>query len=248
MDIQIGVADGVHRLSHAYVNCYLVEDESGVTLVDAGLPAMWPLLGEALGRLGRRLGDIRALVLTHGHFDHLGFAARLRETVEMPAFVHARDAQLAAHPYSYRPERNRLLYVLTHPGGWGPLARMTAAGALSVKGVDPTTPLAPGQPLDVPGSLTPIATPGHTNGHCAFLLPGRDTVLSGDALVTLDPYTGKEGPQVVATAATSDSERALASLEALADTGVTTLLSGHGEPWTDGAGRAVEAARQVGAH
>lgn len=248
MQIDFDVAHGVHCLSHAHVNCYLVEDDDALTLVDAGLPSMWPLLLDAVGRLGRQISDVRALLLTHGHFDHLGFANRLRQSSGVPVLVHPGDAALVASPYSYRPQRNRFLYLLSHPGGWAPIAAMAAAGALNVQGVEDTGPLQPDIQLDVPGSPVPVATPGHTAGHCGFILPGRDVALCGDALVTFDPYTGRSGPQIVATAATGDAEQAMASLDALADTGVRTLLTGHGDPWRTGAATAVEIARHTGIH
>jgi glyoxylase-like metal-dependent hydrolase (beta-lactamase superfamily II) len=68
-------------------------------------------------------------------------------------------------------------------------------------------------------------------------------VIAGDAVVTLDPYTGRTGPRIVARAATADSERNLRSLDALAATGTRMVLVGHGEPWTDGAEAIVAAAR-----
>jgi hypothetical protein len=66
-------------------------------------------------------------------------------------------------------------------------------------------------------------------------------------LVTLDPYTARKGPRIVARAATVDSVRNLSSLDALAQTGAETVLVGHGEPWTRGADSAVELARSAGA-
>ena len=51
-----------------------------------------------------------------------------------------------------------------------------------------------GGTLPVPGSPTVVLSPGHTLGHCALHLPDRDVLLAGDALVTLDPYTGPHGP------------------------------------------------------
>ena len=65
--------------------------------------------------------------------------------------------------------------------------------------------------------------------------------------MTLDPYTALRGPRLVAKAATADSERNLRSLDALAETGATKVLVGHGEPWTDGADSAVARAREAGA-
>ena len=68
------VAEGIHRVEDAYTNWYLVEDEGGLTVVDAGVPTSWDSLHEALAALGRSPRDVRALVLTHSHFYHIGFA------------------------------------------------------------------------------------------------------------------------------------------------------------------------------
>ncbi|WP_314033599.1 MBL fold metallo-hydrolase [Dietzia sp. CH92] len=242
------VADRVHRLAHAHVNCYLIDDEEGVTLVDAGLPSMWNLMTDTLRRLGRGPGDVRALVLTHGHFDHVGFARRARVELGVPVLVHPADDHLAAHPYSYTPQRNRLLYPLRHPRSLPVLGRMAAAGALSVRGVQDTEELPVGTELDIPGRPVAMFAPGHTGGHCILHLPDRDTVISGDALVTLDPYTGGTGPQIVASAATADTARAMESLRPVESTGASTVLPGHGEPWTDGVASAVSHARAVGEH
>ncbi|MBO3085659.1 MBL fold metallo-hydrolase [Cellulomonas fengjieae] len=242
------VADRVYRLGHAFVSCYLVEEDGRLLLVDAGLPAMWPQLAGALREHGRRPQDIAALVLTHAHFDHTGVAARVQAELGLPVWAHPDDFALAEHPYRYAHENPRALYPIRHPRAVRILAAMARAGALRVPGVSGLRALPPTGALDLPGSPVVVPTPGHTYGHCALHLPGRDTVLSGDALVTLDPYTAVPGPQIVAGAATADSEQALASLDALAATGASTVLPGHGEPWTAGVQRAVEEARARGAH
>jgi glyoxylase-like metal-dependent hydrolase (beta-lactamase superfamily II) len=243
-----GVGDGVHLITHAHVNCYIIEDDDGVTLVDAGLPTMWGMLLQLLEERARRPADVKAVVLTHGHFDHVGFALRAQKEWGVPVLVHNRDAYLAAHPYRYKPESNRFLYPFTHPRSLPLLAGMAAAGALTVKGVSETQALQPGDALPVPGHPTVLHTPGHTHGHCILHLPDRGVVLSGDALVTLDPYTGRSGPQIVASAATNNTRQSLASLQAIGATGATILLPGHGIPWRQGAAEAVRHALQVGAH
>src|SRR5919205_696072 len=246
--IRLNVGDGVHLIAHAHVNCYVIEDDDGITLVDAGLPTMWPMLLQVLEKRGRRPEDVKALVLTHGHFDHVGFALRAHRQWGIPVLVHEQDAYLAAHPYRYKPERNRFLYPLTHPRSLPLLAGMAAAGALKIKGVSTTEQLKPGTAVPVPGRPTVAHTPGHTDGHCILHLPDRGIVLSGDALVTLDPYTGKSGPQIVASAATNNTGQSLASLQAIAATGAALVLPGHGAPWKHGAAEAVRQALQAGAH
>ncbi len=99
--------------------------------------------------------------------------------------------------------------------------------------------------LDVPGRPQGVFTPGHTFGHCSLYYPERDTLIAGDAVVTLNPYTGDHGPQHVARAATADTAQALRSLDAVAGTGAPTVLTGHGETWRHGAAAMADEARRA---
>jgi len=238
------VAEGIHRVCEGYVNWYLVEEGRSVTVVDTGHPRSWGTLGEALGAIGRRHSDVEAVVLTHAHFDHVGFAERARRELGVPVLVHEADVALAHHPWRYRHERARAPYGIRHPGFLRILASMTAAGALGVDGVEEPTPYRDGT-LDVPGRPRVVPTPGHTDGHCALDLPGRGVCITGDALVTHDPYTDRRGPRIVARAATADSAQALRSLDAIAGTGAGILLPGHGAPFRGDAATAVAQARSA---
>jgi glyoxylase-like metal-dependent hydrolase (beta-lactamase superfamily II) len=241
------VAEGVHQLTHCGVNCYLIEEQGSITVVDAALPRTWRPLLLALAALGRHPRDVEALVLTHAHFDHVGFARRARLMLGVPIYAHPLEHGLAAHPYRYAHERNRLTYPLLHPASLPTLTAMTRAGALNVKGVQDVRDLVPGLRLDVPGRPTVLFAPGHTYGHCVLHLSERDVLITGDALVTLDPYTGRRGPRIVAGAATADSAENLRSLDVLATTGARIVLPGHGEQWRGGIEEATELAREAGA-
>ena len=85
---------GAHRLGDEMVNFYLIEDGSGVTLVDTGLPSHYDALVTALIGLGRSLDDVRGILLTHAHPDHLGLAERLREETGATVWVSAADASM----------------------------------------------------------------------------------------------------------------------------------------------------------
>jgi glyoxylase-like metal-dependent hydrolase (beta-lactamase superfamily II) len=245
--LQSHVAEGVHRIEDAFTNWYLVEDDGGVTVVDAGVPSSWESFLEALGALGRRREEVRAVVLTHAHFDHVGFAERARSELGVPVYVHENDAPLTMHPWRYDHERPRSVYFATQLKALpivGALLRNRAFWPPRIKeivryGDDGTLP--------VPGSPRIVPTPGHTIGHCALHLADRDAVIAGDAFVMLDPNTARRGPRLVARAATADTDRNLRSLDALAATGARTVLTGHGEPWTGGAHAAVDQARAAGA-
>jgi glyoxylase-like metal-dependent hydrolase (beta-lactamase superfamily II) len=238
-------ADGIHRVEDAYVNWYIVEDGDRLIVVDTGHPRSWKSLKDALWALGRSPRDIEAVLLTHGHFDHMGFAERARSELGVPLLAHQDEVPVTHHPWRYDHERSRLAYA-KNPRFVKIFASMGAAGALWVKGAERVQTYEANGRLDLPGRPELIFSPGHTYGHCALHFPERGALISGDALVTLDPYTGKTGPQVVARAATADSERALASLDALAATGAQTVLPGHGEIWRDGVGTAAERARAAG--
>lgn len=240
------VADGVHLIQHANVNCWLIEGGGGLTLVDAGLPRTWKHLYAWIPALGYRWSDLQAVVLTHAHFDHMGMVRRLSDELGLPVYAHPAEAELVRCPYRYAHERAIASYPIRHPKAIPILASMIGAGAGGVRGLKHFVPLPSEGEIAVPGHPRIIATPGHTFGHISLHLPDRDAVLTGDALVTLDPYTAQTGPRIVAGAATADSELALRSLDAIARTQATILLPGHGDPWQHGAAAAVRLARDNG--
>ena len=245
MTLHANVVEGVHRIDHAFTNFYLVEDDDRLTLVDAGVPTAWEPLQAALRSLGRALDQIEALVLTHGHFDHVGIAERVRSQLGIPVYVHENDVPLTKHPWRYDHERSRTRYLTTQVRALPIVASLIRNRAWLAPPVKDVIRYSDGL-LPVPGGPRAIHCPGHTLGHCALHLADRDVVIAGDAIVTLDPYTGRRGPRIVARAATADSERNLRTLDAIEETAARTVLTGHGEPWTQGAAAAVAAARRAG--
>ena len=242
--IELDVAKGIHRIEDAYTNWYLIEDDGRLTIVDCGTPSSWGSFRHVLSQIDRRPTDVEAVVLTHGHFDHLGFAERARSELGVPVLVHEADASLTKKPLSYKHERSRLPYLMV-PKAMPIVGALLADRAFWPTPVEKVETFTDGT-LPVPGSPTVVFIPGHTFGHCALHLADRDTVIAGDAIVTLNPYTGSTGPQIVARAATADSQMNLIALDALAGTGATTVVTGHGPVWTAGAAEAVRRARRAG--
>ena len=128
--LQENVVEGVHRIEDAYTNWYIVEDEDGVTIVDAGVPTSWKSLQDALPRLGKTRADVKALVLTHAHFDHIGFAERARRELGVPVYVHENDVPLTRHPLQYAHEKARAKYFLTQVRAFPIVASLARARAL----------------------------------------------------------------------------------------------------------------------
>ncbi|MGI8648921.1 MAG: MBL fold metallo-hydrolase, partial [Rubrobacter sp.] len=182
--LQRDVAPGIHRVENSYTNYYLIEEDGRVTVVDTGLPTSWPSLVEALGSIGRTLQDIEAVVLTHAHFDHLGFAERARAELGVPVWVHENDVTLTKKPRQYAHERARSYYAATHPAAAPIVASLLRNRAWWPEPVKKVERYRDGE-LPVPGSPRVVFTPGHTLGHCALHLPERDCLIAGDAVVML---------------------------------------------------------------
>ncbi|HEX8122350.1 MAG TPA: MBL fold metallo-hydrolase [Solirubrobacteraceae bacterium] len=232
------LADGVEQFTNeGLVHWFLVETDEGPVAVDAGFPTAWK-------DIEHRAGELRAVVLTHGHADHTGFAP-MAEKRGVPIYVPERDEKLVRSPLPYaKSERLPLLY-LHHAGTRRVYWR--AVRALGVKGQTVKRPQTYSDGDELPGGLRAVFTPGHTEGHMALHLPDRDIVFAGDAIVTWDIYTDRTGPRLIARAATWNSKVNLESLERIAQTGASTVAVGHGEPWREGAAAAVAAAREAGA-
>ena len=240
------VADGIHRIEDAHTNWYVVEDGQSLTIVDTGLPGSWRSLHEALAALGRAPGQIEAVLLTHGHFDHMGFARRAQQELGLEVWAHERERAVVSHPWRYEHERSRIPH-LRHPRFLRIFTEMTVKGALWVKGIESLRTYREQERLDAPGRPRVVFTPGHTHGHCSLLFEERGAVIVGDAFVMSDPYTGRAGPRLVARAATADTAQAIESLDRLGELEATVALTGHGPPWKGSLREAAERARVAGA-
>jgi glyoxylase-like metal-dependent hydrolase (beta-lactamase superfamily II) len=239
------IAEGVHRLGSDLVNFYLVEDAAGVTIVDAGLPRFYERLETGLSETGRTWGDIRALVLTHAHADHVGFAERLRTEHGVPVHVHADDAEMARTGKVPRPERLPFAY-LRFPAAYRLIGHMVRNGGAKRQRVGALSTFADGDTLDVPGRPRAIHCPGHSRGCVALHFESHGALLVGDVLCSRNPLTGREGPQVPPAAFNVSSEQALASLSKLEPVEAAVVAFGHGDPWEGGVGAAVQRARATG--
>jgi glyoxylase-like metal-dependent hydrolase (beta-lactamase superfamily II) len=231
------LAPSLHLIGSNVVNSYLVEEAGQVTIVDAGLPGYWRDLPAELEAMGRTLDDVRAVVLTHGDTDHVGFAERLRRERGVPVYVHELDAARARGQ------------VKKPSSGWGPVKIRPLLGFLVYSGlrgglrVPPLTEVVTfgdEATLDVPGAPRMIHLPGHTPGSVAIHVPGVDAVFLGDGMTTRSVLTGEVGPHLAPFTLAKD--QALASLAKLDGIGATWVLPGHGEAWSGGL---PEALRQI---
>jgi glyoxylase-like metal-dependent hydrolase (beta-lactamase superfamily II) len=231
------LAPSLHRVGSDLVNSYLVEENGKLTLIDAGVSGQWSDLTAELAAMGRSVGDIRGVVLTHGDSDHVGFAERLRREHGVPVHVHEADAAFA------RGEDRKSVGM--GPMKIGPFLRFMwfagRRGGLRTTPIKEVETFVDGAILDLPGSPLIIHIPGHTPGSVAIHVPAVDALFVGDALTTGHVLTGATGPGPAPF--TMDPALALESLSKLEAVPTTWVLPGHGAPWNRGSAEAIRLVR-----
>jgi glyoxylase-like metal-dependent hydrolase (beta-lactamase superfamily II) len=192
------------------VNCYLVREDDGFTLIDTGLPGSAAAILAAAQAHG---APIRRIVLTHAHMDHVASLDALHAALpNAEMLISARDARFLAGERSLDAGETQ-----------GKLR-----GSYQTCQTRPTRTLAPG---DRVGSLEAIAAPGHTPGHMAFFDTRNRALIAGDAFQTRGgvAVSGTLKPLFPFPAiGTWHAPTALASARALRALEPALLAIGHG--------------------
>lgn len=210
---------------------YVLEDPDGLTLIDASVPpAVGPILSQIQAH-GRRPRDVKRILLTHAHPDHVG---------DLPRLQRATGAQIVASAIEQPVVEGRI--PIPRPpieSLRGPLKLQMPRTMLPATPVD--LALQGGEVLPVFGGLRALLTPGHAPGHLAFWQAERRILFCGDVLFNAPNLRLPPGFLTV------DMDEDRRSVRLLADLEPAVVCFGHGRPLTENAAATLQAfARRIG--
>jgi glyoxylase-like metal-dependent hydrolase (beta-lactamase superfamily II) len=210
------VISGVHIVPMGMANAYLIEGDDGLTLIDAGFPNKEEAAFGAIRELGRSPDQLKHLIFTHGHLDHIGSAAAIVRETGARTYMHPLDIPLAESGGPFRPMtpapgllRQIMCRLFFHPDE-------------RVEPVAIDEALSPGEILSIAGGIEVIHVPGHCAGQVALLWhPGR-MLFAGDACMNLMGLADPVGFE--------NLDEGRASQRKLADLSFDAVGFGHGKP------------------
>ena len=220
------INDEVTRVSGRMANTYLVEAPRGLILVDTGLPGTEKRITKALQRLGKTPENVKLVLITHRHLDHIGSVSAIKRLFP--------KATIASHPF----EKPYIAGTLTAtiPPAWTLLGRvqrrLTSFGMWLAKllRLVKYKPIYVDKPADDESILQPTGldgsilwTPGHTKGSITLFLNRTRTAIVGDLLRC------RHGKLVEPSLMESPAQTG-ASVNRLLELGPETICPGHGKP------------------
>jgi glyoxylase-like metal-dependent hydrolase (beta-lactamase superfamily II) len=235
------ITDTVHFVQTDLVNWTLVTDGNGVMLIDAGFPGSRDDVLASLRQLGFGVDELRAILLTHAHIDHFGSAIWFAKTHGTPVYCHAAEVGHSKREYLEQASPVDIAKHVWQPRWLKWSVAISRKGAVTRDGIPSTQALTEDVAAGLPGPPMAIPTPGHTGGHCSFVVDGA--LVAGDALVTGHPVSTRSGPQLLPDLFNHDQDGCVRSLAALGMLETEVLLPGHGPVWRGSIRDATEKAR-----
>lgn len=221
-------AHGVRRAQTLFVNCYLVSSTLGRwVMVDAGLPGFKGLIKRHASRYCQGLRP-DAIILTHGHFDHVGNALELAREWDVPIYCHRLEVPYLTGKSDYPPQDPTIGGAIAFLSRGFPHSGSDFRERLEVLPADGSVPGLP--------EWTWVHTPGHTAGHISLFRERDRALISGDAVVSMDldswstQLTHRRHLSRPPAPLTTDWQAARESLRTLAGLDPLLLFTGHGAP------------------
>ncbi|MHC4777445.1 MAG: MBL fold metallo-hydrolase [Planctomycetota bacterium] len=211
----------IHTIDLGITHCYLIAGD-GFVLVDTGTPGKANRFMKSLEKLGIDPGDIRLIVITHGHWDHTGSAAEIKELTGAKIAMHEREKPVLEGGLKPLPPGRTLwgktlVTVMRLLMFFVTIRRAGVDISVTDAGLDLT-------PFGIEGRI--VHTPGHTLGSISVLLDSGE-VIAGDQSISALPMQRKPGVPIFA----QDTEAVRASWRKMFEEGAKTAFPAHGKPF-----------------
>ena len=219
------IIDNVFVVPNVVANPYVILDEAGITVIDAGLPRSEKKILAYIAGLGKQARDIKQIVITHADLDHFGGLAALQAASGARTFASKIESEAIAVGKSSRQIKpagfslRRMLFALVSP--------FFRATPFQIDEV-----LVEGDKLPGLGGLVVVETPGHTPGHISLFAPSAGVLFCGDSMVSDQGKLQGSRPGI-----TWDESRARESERKQAALGAQIVCSGHGSVVMDALGK-----------
>jgi glyoxylase-like metal-dependent hydrolase (beta-lactamase superfamily II) len=154
------------------INCYLIKDSDGsLILIDTGIKGSWRKIDKALRSIGKSPSDVKAIVISHAHLDHVGSLEKAKYYTNGLIYGHEIEKDFISNGKT--PQVTHLFFA----------AKIFSFFSTNIDAVDVDYSFKDEEVLNLAGGLKVIHTPGHTPGHCSFLHLASSTLITGDAVV-----------------------------------------------------------------
>lgn len=221
------IIPGIYTFSGLIVGrVYAIEDPDGFTLVDASVKVAAARIVDQLRGAGREPGDVKRILITHAHPDHVG---------ALPELQRLTGAEVICSELERPITEGKVAIGMISP----------YKEILETRRIKPPDTVLPGTPVDrtvnegdvldeVLGGLHVLITPGHALGHVTYWQPERRIAFCGDVIMNLAGLTLPFAPFTPDMDENRRSVRRVASLEP------EVLLFGHGKPLLENTARRVQ--------
>jgi glyoxylase-like metal-dependent hydrolase (beta-lactamase superfamily II) len=172
------VIKGVHIVPMGRANTFLIEGDDGLTLIDAGYPRKEAAVFEAIRSLGRSPDQLKHLILTHAHPDHIGSGAAIVRETGARTYMHPLDIPVAESGGPFRP-------LTPAPGLMGLLCNLLFHPNERLEPVAIDQPLTAGEMLPLAGGIEVIHVPGHCAGQVALLWHPGQMIFTADVCMNV---------------------------------------------------------------